>query len=453
MTSMYVVFASDADALRALLDRPKRLLEHPFCGYLIYLARSVDRTGAEFLQYYSHAVDVETGEALAFLVLLDTAVTRGARTSLYPGEDRDPVPTFDVAEAVEGTDALHRAVAHRFRGGSIPVEAFYRASPEWSLKFADHIGLHRSYLPCIVAMDDPRASSDDRCAVISLADPEAAWETLKGAIAQYVAQPQTQVFMLASERVRTAQRRLADLRRARIPDLCGPAQRLISRLPAKPDAVLDWVANLDADDRERVADAAGDSEVLSLLLTAPPSPASRRDLQRSLHKIRGTWLRSPTSDNPHIHAKLVTELTALLRRLDRPATDLDLLWEMTERANRQAFLVQAAAAPFTVDQLHDCWTHLHQHVGGELLRLAAETTATRQHAARRAFAEATAELARAEEALRAAPRTPFVPHLTRATDIEPARRRKRPAGVAVATGVTAFVADIVQILQGIGAIR
>jgi hypothetical protein len=46
-----------------------------------------------------------------------------------------------------------------------------------------------------------------------------------------------------------------------------------------------------------------------------------------------------------------------------------------------------------------------------------------------------------------------VPHLTRATDIEPARRRKRPAGVAVATGVTAFVADIVQILQGIGVIR
>jgi hypothetical protein len=142
-----------------------------------------------------------------------------------------------------------------------------------------------------------------------------------------------------------------------------------------------------------------------------------------------------------------------LRRLDRPAADLDRLWEMTERADRQAFLVQAAAAPFTVDQLHDCWTHLHQHVGGELLRLASETTATRQRAARRTFAEATAELARAEEALRAAPRTPFVPHLTRATDIEPARRRKRPAGVTVATGVTAFVADIVQILQGIGVIR
>jgi hypothetical protein len=33
--------------------------------------------------------------------------------------------------AVKGSDALRAAVAHRFRDGALPEDAFYRAGPGW----------------------------------------------------------------------------------------------------------------------------------------------------------------------------------------------------------------------------------------------------------------------------------------------------------------------------------
>ena len=74
---MYGVYAPDAETLRTVLGRPNQLLGYPFCAYLVCLARSVDASALEFLERFGAAVDYETGESLAFIVLLDDATVLG----------------------------------------------------------------------------------------------------------------------------------------------------------------------------------------------------------------------------------------------------------------------------------------------------------------------------------------------------------------------------------------
>jgi len=296
---VYGVYAPDAQTLRTVLDRPKRLLGYPFCAYLVCLARSVDAGALAFLEKFGAAVDHETGESLAFIVLLDDATVLGTydpdgylhKTRVTPdrqyrgwpssgpfsprANSRD-VPLLDLPETVEGELGLEQAVAKRIKAGSIPSNAYYRGSPEWSLKFADHVGLNRNYLPCILAFDDPLASEDENCIVVPLQDPAAAWESIRDAISSFVIQPDTQVFIRASERLRKVDRELeiaanrlslveselSKLKRAVsecgvVPDKRGihpaltRARTIIGSLPSAPKGLLAWVSSLSDEDRSQ----------------------------------------------------------------------------------------------------------------------------------------------------------------------------------------------------------
>jgi hypothetical protein len=516
---MYHVFIPDADALRRMLDRPKKLLGQRHCGYLIYLARSIDGPAVQFLERFSAAMDVETGEALAFLVLLDAAILRGQNdpggrlhasggwTFAPPGRPgwptpralgggwTDPrLPVIDVAETTSGASAVGDAVARRFDPEAIPADAFYRANPEWSVKFAAHIGLDRAYLPCIVAMDDPGASDDDSCAVISLADADAAWAVLTQAISTYVAHPETQTFMLAAERVRSAERNVEirgrTLREADITlhtleklehadDLSlavrrnvaglGRAGHVIAGFPSAPPDVLGWAAALTQPDRHTIAAAAvragmdhRGAATLRMLLDSPQRASTARDIRRTLRRLRNTWLIDPTSGNPHLTRMITAELTAALGYLDRSPDGLSDLVEMADAADRAAFLTTVETrARHTEAELADCWSHVNRLVRPQIPGVVRDELIAVQQAAsseaERRVNEAIADRETAESALDATPMTPFVPHLARAIDTMPGAHdtpsRGRPSRAAIATGGAAFVADLVQILQGLGVLR
>jgi hypothetical protein len=474
------------------------MLGHSYCGYLIYLARSVDGPAVHFLETFGESIDVETGEALAFIVLLDTAVLHGQydpsgqlhkthpylasslRRYSWPGPPRDfneysyrRLPTIDVAETTSGGQLLTNAIAHRF--GSIPTEAFYRADPEWSLKFADHIGLHRAFLPCIVAMDDPGASDEDRCAVISLADGEAAWNALTDAISNYVAEPDTQRFITAAERVRSAERelrtcanarnqvanRLSALQRLEAADALDSAVRhgvaelrhatqILGSLPSAPDDVLGWAAGLEEPDRQTVASAAqrtgidhAGAATLLRLLERPDHASATRNIRRTHRRLRNTWLLNPTPDNPHLTKMIAVELAAAQSYLNRSPDDLPRLIDMTEAADRKAFLsLVETRASFPETELADCWSYLDKFVRPQIPGVVRdEQIAITQEglsAAEQRRDEAVAALDAAKSALKATPMTSFVPHVAHAADTMPADRdiakRNRPSRTAIAAG-------------------
>jgi len=130
---MFGVYASDVETLREVLDRPYRLLGAPFCGYLIYLARSVDKSALDFLDNFGAAIDHETGESLAFIVLLDDitlsyspdplkrrAVSRSSYGDNYAGWPRyrqnlrlrsnhGDLNPLDVPELVDGNSGSYSA--------------------------------------------------------------------------------------------------------------------------------------------------------------------------------------------------------------------------------------------------------------------------------------------------------------------------------------------------------
>ncbi len=504
---MYGVFIPDADALRRVLDRPKTMLGHPYCGYLIYLARSVDGPAVRFLEKFGAAVDVETSEALAFLVLLDRAVLHGRNDPsgrLHTGSRtvsrRPPArggPTIELPETTSGGREVTQAVAKRFGTGSIPAAAFYQADPQWSLKFAAHLGLSRSYLPCIVAMDDPAASDDDSCAVISLADEETAWSTLKDAIATYVAEPGTQAFLRAAERAREAADAVAgreqDLRNARrsvevlerlehADDMSsavrrgiaglGRADRILARFPSAPREVFGWAAKLTEDDRHTVAAAAlragGDhlgTDTLRALLTDPELASAARTFHVTVRRLSKTWLLEPVTDNPHLATMMADALTAALSHLDRSPDDLPRLVGLTDRADREAFLeLLASRAPLADAELDDHWRHLDGAVRAQIPGVVRdEQLIVRQaelRAAEQDLDEAVAAREAAEVTLKATPMSAFVPHLARADAgtrtggrASAGDREGPPSRTAIATGGTAFLADVVQILQGLGALQ
>ncbi len=516
---MYGVFIPDADTLRRVLDRPKQMLRHPHCAYLVYLARSVDGSAAQFLEEFGAAVDSETGEALAFIVLLDGAVLHGQNDPAgqlhemrrydwtsrqghgwpppraFPKRWVNPrLPTLDIAETTSGSREVTSAVVERLGSRAIPTKAFYRANPEWSLKFAEHLGLNRAFLPCIVAMDDPGASDDDSCAVISLADAEAAWVALTDAISTYVAQPDTQLFVRAAERVRSAEDEvlardrtlqnarsiLNELERLEATDKLssavqrdlvglGRAGRIVTELPRAPHDVLGWAAALTEPDRHTVAAAvlrAGadhpGAATIRQLLEKPVCASAARDIRRTLRRLRNTWLLDPATDNPHLMRMIAAELTAALGYLDRSPDALPCLIGMNEAAEREAFLALVETRVlFTDTELANCWSSLNGFVRARIAGVVRdEQIAVKQaevSAAEQRFHEAVATRAAAESALSATRMSSFVPHLARAAGSMPGApgvaEPDRPNRTAIAAGGTAFLADVVQILQGLGVLR
>lgn len=522
---MYGVYAPDAETLREVLDRPKRILGYPFCAYLVCLARSVDAEALTFLERFGAAVDHETGESLAFILLLDDATVLGthdpdgylqkradASGHEYRGwpspsepfsrqDNSRDLPSLDFPETVDGRLRLADAVARRIKPDSIPSDAYYRGSPEWSLKFADHVGLSRSYLPCILAFDDPAASDDEDCVVVPLQDPEAAWESIVGAISTFVIQPDTQAFIRASERLRKAEREreianrrlrlaegeLSQLQKALnecgvVPDKKGihpdlvRARSIIGSLPPAPKGLLSWASSLSDEDRSflleavRLAQGTGqDVTTLLAMLNSPNKTQVAREYFQTVRRLRKHWLQmSNTEDSPHIRSMLRAQLANALRWLGRPAEDLDHVLSV-DAAHRQAFVEELEKrAPFQRSEVLSAWTVLTEAVRSQITRAVGGKRITQLQVKLAAAGQdaSTASLRRdaAMAALCSTRMSPFLPHLAQSVQrVMPTHRtsghivsisRARIArGAAATAGGTGFLASIVQILQGIGVLK
>ena len=253
------------------------------------------------------------------------------------GPNSRDLPLLDFPETVDGSLELEHAVAKRIKASSIPHQAYYRSSPQWSLKFADHVGLSRSYLPCILAFDDPAASDDEGCVVVPLQDPEMAWKSIVDAISSFVTHPDTQLFIRASERARktdheleiatkrlsSVDSRLSELQRAvskhnAVPDkrkihpALVPAQSLIGDIPPTPRGLLAWVSSLSDDNRSFLLDATslarddgGDVTPLLEMLSAPTETRVAHEYFQTVRRLRNHWLQVSNSEgNPHIRNML-----------------------------------------------------------------------------------------------------------------------------------------------------
>jgi hypothetical protein len=204
------------------------------------------------------------------------------------------------------------------------------------------------------------------------------------------------------------------------------------------------------------------SAILRRLLNAPERASAARDLRRTLHRLRNTWLLAPVTDNPHITKMIAAELTTALGSLGRSPDSLPRLIEMAEAADREAFLALVETrVPFTDTELAECWSHVDAFVRPKIPGVVRDEQIilqqTRVSAAEQRVYEAVAALKTAELALKATPMSPFVPYLARAvaamSGAQSATERAGPSRTAVAAGGTAFLADVVQILQGLGVLR
>ena len=532
---MFGVYASDVETLREVLDRPYKLLGTPFCGHLIYLARSVDQSALDFLDKFGAAIDHETGESLAFIVLLDdatltysrhysdkdkVAISRSSYDSHYygwPDYRRDlrgrsgygDSPLFDVPELVDGQIMFENAIAWRIKGSTVPKAASYRSSPEWSLKFADHLGLNRNYLPCIVGFDDPESSGDDSCVIIPLQDPVAAWDCIVNAISNFVMRPETQAFIHASEQFRKVDK---DLRSAsyritliedelaRLPSsgnqrsMAAEADRRSSAEVARWEGLmpsrqkcLRWIDSLSNDRRsfltEVVLIAQDDGEDVTPLLNMLASPAEIRTTRQyflAVHQLRTLWLQGGRfQDNPHITVKIHEQLATALRWLERPVGDIDRVLVM-EATEREAFIdTLEANAPFQQSDVQLAWTILTQTlrpyikkavVDRKIKELQAETDMkikglqTEIIFARQRVSYLSDRRQSAMVELNSTKRSPFLPDLAQSVEQmmrferTPARtvssaRTRIVKGATITAESTGFIASIVQILQGIGVLR
>jgi hypothetical protein len=159
---------------------------------------------------------------------------------------------------------------------------------------------------------------------------------------------------------------------------------------------------------------------------------------------------------------IAAELTAALSYLDRSPDGLPGLVGTAEAVDRDAFLALVEARTTTTDaELADCWSHVDGFVRPQIPGVVRDELIGVQQAtisvAERCVDEAVADRETAELALDATPMNPFVPHLAHAMDTMPGPRdtakRARPSRTAIAVGGTAFVADLVQILQGLGILK
>ena len=457
---MYGVYAPDAETLRKVLDRPNQLLGYPFCAYLIYLARSVDATAVRFLEDFGAALDQETGEALAFIVLLDEATLSGTydptgvvhrrgqeqererrwqkerlrsrehvvwpKYSQFsvPLSNYGDVPLRNIPELTDGRHEFEHAVSQRMKNGIIPEHAYYKSSPEWSLKFADHLGLSRDHLPCIVAFDDPGASDDESCIVIPLDDPQKAWNSIAHAISNFVMRPGTQSFIQASERARKIEtdlkessnrldnlefqlsrlnRAIADGRNTS-PAWLGSdwplqaAASLRDDFPSQSTQLLTWISSLSDRYRSFLVDAAvkaqdngDDVTILLNMLENPAGLQTAREYLQTIRRLRSRWLQaSDSEENPHIKNMLRDQVTAALKWLARPEEDLDRVLAMNY-SDRESFIeVLEAHAPFSQSEVQHAWTALKEAVGPNLMNavgrremddLQTRIDTTRQHVA------------------------------------------------------------------------
>lgn len=139
--------------------------------------------------------------------------TKHAPSTMTSSDELPVIPTSSVLSGAAAVDLAFTSPAYesghitRRAYGGLPDFALYRASPEWSLKFSDAIGLRRSALPCIVAFDNEADSPESDYTILPIDDyPDHTWEVLREALDSYAMDDQVQAFNRAVEAIDEAKR-------------------------------------------------------------------------------------------------------------------------------------------------------------------------------------------------------------------------------------------------------
>lgn len=329
---MYGVVVPDADALRGLISNmQKRLnLEWPYCAYLFYLARHVDEQAVAFLHRYARAVHDETGEAIAVIVLFDAINVPGSVRGrhLAPGVTTEPRRRIEDQRIAYGS--------YPFRTASqVPDQGFDAdclASPRWSLKFADAIGLRRSFLPCLVAFDavlDPRTPE---CVVVDLSDADQAWATLRDSLAGFMATQAGREFVSTAERLRELSTQVESARSA-LRRVAGQGSQSRwwppSLVPATPERLLVVLSQRDHPDRRGVlelADRWSATEPARELMRAVGDVRVLRaavNYERCAANLRERWLDASFAPSS-APAGVVRRLASGLRLIEQERTSAEI---------------------------------------------------------------------------------------------------------------------------------
>lgn len=189
---MYTVYAEEAATVAEAVARAVATLGAQNNAYLVFLAYSADAKALTWLNQRFEDINVLTGETIAFVTLFDEVEVVGeskahrkqyaASAAEWPAAESLPVISADAV--LRGMGALDRYMTSGTRV-SVPSFARYKSSPGYCQEFARISGLSLSFLPCIIAFDDPLASDEESVAVLSLSDPDETWQDLVTAVDQY----------------------------------------------------------------------------------------------------------------------------------------------------------------------------------------------------------------------------------------------------------------------------
>lgn len=173
-------------AFENLSDREERLARRPYSSYCFLLSPSADESALKFLERFAHDIDDLTGEAIAFLVLLDRIDLQG-RFAPNP-RWRDQEPHFDLGVDLGATyeifeDRASRCPAHQ------GWTSRWRLSGQKSVEFARACGVPLDDLPCLVFVDAEQfrvGSSETEALVLPIDEvSERSFELLRSACARF----------------------------------------------------------------------------------------------------------------------------------------------------------------------------------------------------------------------------------------------------------------------------
>jgi hypothetical protein len=425
---MYGVVAPDADAVRRLIPTVQDLLEWPYCSYLFYLARHVDQEAIAFLARYAQAVHDETGEAIAVIVLFDDIEVLG---EVRGWERRDP-DANDSPRVVDDPQIAYGS--YPFPQDRVPqrtTRELLTASPRWSLKFADALGLSRSFVPCIVAFDN--AESED-CVVLDLSNADHAWETLRDAIASFMAAPASQHFVMAAERLRTLTR---DLRSDK-PESPQP----FYWMPTTPGRLLHVLSQPSHPNRASVIDMisrspAGMATALNRFVDNVAVLKAVVNYEACVDRLRRSWVNAEfrLGSAP---AHVVRRLTDASHIVGQDASAAEINHLLTSDAAGRSQFVESVeqAGRAELAAIAEALRTIRASTLPKELRLRAEIEAIRSSLIPE----------------------PFLPHLAAAIESASGLPGAATRGSKLTlrkriVGATSFGASLAQILQSIGAIR
>lgn len=382
---MFAVYADGATQVRALMDRQSRdrVLNRPHCAALFCLYRSLDERAVHFLNTYAEAIDAETGEAVMMIVLFDDVsvlgesakhkMKRAPSTMASSGK----LPVIRTSSVLGGANVLDLAFTMpayesghitRRAYGDLPDFALYRASPEWSLKFSDAIGLRRSALPCIVAFDDEADSPEGDYTVLPIDDPDHTWNILREALDSYATDDQVRAFNRVVEAMDEAQDAETKARVLQV-----SITEMLQNFPA------DWKAILDLDSGKRLdqlrstirwvaADESGELSELALQFLELLANRERSTRERKFVVAHEALKRLKVSNTDQYtqarKAKVIGMAGSLLDE------DFGEIIVSAEPTNTDAIASRlSSSAPMDIDAMHHAISGIHSHLSRRLEEL------------------------------------------------------------------------------------